>query len=226
MPRLGRHPLKVKGLRDEINHQDITITTIVHIPTLSGYWEQSLEVLKLFFESLFASTNLPFDLMVFDNNSCIEVQNFLLSLKRESKIQYLILSQHNLRKLGALNHLLTMAPGKYVAFADSDVYFIPQWLEESLKILKTFPDAGQVTALPIITEAGERYVSTLAGIEKDSKIEVAYGTNLIPEEYVIAHSSSIGSSLEKYLERTPKRKDILIKYMFNGLMRIKGRIIC
>ncbi len=97
-------------------------------------------MLKLFFDSLYANTGQPFDMMVFDNGSCEEVQDYLLDLKHNGKIQYLIFSQQNLKKLGALNFLLSAAPGEYIAYADSDVYFLQGWLDESLKVLAAFPE--------------------------------------------------------------------------------------
>jgi glycosyltransferase involved in cell wall biosynthesis len=210
MPRVGRHPLKVKGLEDEAEHREVTVTTIVHIPMLQGDWEQSLDVLKLFFQSLFASTERAFDLMVFDNNSCTKVQDYLLALQRAGKIQYLTLSTYNLRKLGALNYLLSVAPGEYIAYADSDVYFLSGWLDESLNILNVYPQTGQVTALPIVTGAGARYTATLDGIANCRSVSKSEGQNLIPDEFVVAHCESLGQEIESYLARTPDRRDIAV----------------
>jgi glycosyltransferase involved in cell wall biosynthesis len=210
MPRIGRHPLKVKGLKDEVKHRDVTVTTIVHIPMLQGYWEQSLEVLKLFFQSLFASTERPFDLMVFDNNSCAEVQDYLISLQQAGKIQYLTLSTYNLRKLGALNYLLTTAPGEYIAFADSDVYFLPGWLEASLNVLNVFPEAAKVTALPIV--GGDTSKIAQKAFEQafsDKTIAVQTG-QLVPDKFVEAHRLSLGQSKTKYASRLVNRKDVLL----------------
>ena len=53
MPRTGRHPLKEKKIiEDQILPSPITIATIVYIPTLSNYWRNALEVLKLFLKVL------------------------------------------------------------------------------------------------------------------------------------------------------------------------------
>lgn len=208
MPRVGRHPLKVKGLVDEVRQQRITVTTIVHIPTLEGYWAQSLDVLKLFFDSLFASTDQPFDLMVFDNNSCAEVQDHLLGLRREGRIQYLTLCEYNLRKLGALNYLLSTAPGEFVAYADSDVYFLRGWLERSLEVLEAFPEAGKVTALPIVGgDTSAISAQTFAAATADPSMSVETGL-LVPDEYVDAHRLSLGLSREEYLPRLEGRKDV------------------
>lgn len=193
MPRIGRHPLKEKDLALDLPAaQAVTVTTITHIPMLEGYWEHSLEVLKLFFESLRASTQTPFDLVLFDNASCREVTDYLSGLKEEGFIQYLVLSDRNFRKLGALDFLLRASPGEFVAYADSDVYFLPGWLERSLEVMRAFPQAGMVSALPTVDKAEKYLASTLAGIASDPLVTVEKGPNLVPEAFIRAHQLSLG----------------------------------
>ncbi len=103
---------------------------------------------------------LPFDLMVFDNGSCPEVREYLVSEKEEGRIQYLILSEKNMGKGGAWNVMLAGAPGEIIAYTDSDVLFSPKWLSRSVEILETFPNVGMVTARPFRTPP-EFYESTL-----------------------------------------------------------------
>lgn len=199
MPRIGRHPLKDRHLMmDEPDVQKITVTTITHIPELEGYWAESLEVLKLFIQSLRVNTKLPFDLMVFDNASCQEVTDYLTQLKSAGMIQYLVLSDRNFRKLGALDYILRAAPGEIVAYADSDVYFLPGWLEQSIRILDAFPQAGMVSAIPTIDKSEKFLDSTLRGVEEDPAIEVETGPALIPEAFVRAHRLSLGKTEADY----------------------------
>ena len=58
---------------------EITVAVVNCIPFLSGYYEQSLEVLKAVVESLHATREPahPYDVMVFDNRSCAEVRKYL-----------------------------------------------------------------------------------------------------------------------------------------------------
>lgn len=210
MPRTGKHPLKRAAQSYEHHHRQITVTTVIHIPMLAGYWAESLDVLRLFFESLYASTALPFDLMVFDNNSCEQVQDYLLDLRRRNKIQYLILSEYNLKKLGAMDHLFSSAPGEYVAFADSDVYFLPGWLEASIEVMKTFPEAGQVSAIPTIDRAQHNLDHTHQGIQANKDLVLESGVDLIPERYVDAHIMSLGRNKGEYLQSAGSRNDIRI----------------
>lgn len=193
MPRTGRHPLKEKDLAFDLpTAQAVTVTTITHIPMLEGYWQHSLEVLRLFFGSLGANTQTPFDLVVFDNASCPEVTDYLGKLKEEGLIQFLILSDRNFRKLGALDILLRMAPGEFVAYADSDVYFLPGWLEHSLEVMRAFPQAGMVSALPTVDNVEKFLGSTLEGIASDPKVAVERGASLVPAAFIRAHQFSLG----------------------------------
>ena len=208
MPRIGRHPLKEKSIiESQIVPKRVTMTTIVYIPSLEGYWKESYDVLKLFFNSLNQNTNQPFDLMVFDNGSCKEIIDYLFKLRDEGIIQFLILSDKNIRKLGALNYLLQSAPGEYVSYADSDVYFLPGWLDESLKALATIPEAAKVTALPIV--GGDTTHISKGCYQKansDSTITVETG-KLVPDTYIEAHSISIGKSLDEFNQSHPDRVD-------------------
>jgi glycosyltransferase involved in cell wall biosynthesis len=169
-----------------------------------------LEVLKLFFESLFSSVRQSFDLMVFDNGSCVTVQDYLLGLRRDNVIQYLILSEYNLRKLGALNFLLSAAPGEVIAYADSDVFFLPGWLEASLNVLEAFPEAAKVTSLPIFgPDYSVLFSRVLQGAERDPSISIQTG-HLVPERYITAHQLSLGETDQQYQARLKGRKDVLL----------------
>ena len=208
MPRLGQNPMK--WLDHEHTSERITIMTAVHIPLLADYWLESLDVLKLSLQSILENTEFPFDLMVFDNNSCEEVQDYLLSMQRSGSIDYLILSDQNHRKLGALNFLLFAAPGEIVSFTDSDVYFRPGWLRASVEVLEAFPKAAQVTALPTADRLNDHASSTIKGIAESPELEVQRGNDLIPERFIRAHAMSIGLSWQEYQRRLVGREDVRI----------------
>ena len=210
MPRVGRHPLKDRGLVvEEPKIRPITVTTITHVPMMEGYWANSREVLELFFESLYKNTDLKFDLMVFDNSSCKEITDYLTKLKEEGIIQYLVLCSTNFRKLAALNYLLQAAPGEFIAYADSDVFFLPGWLKSSVKILETFPEAGKVTALPLMSGNATNFPAFVKA-SQDPSIEIQKGT-LIPDHFIAAHQMSLGESEGKFSVRAKDRIDVLIK---------------
>tara|TARA_B100000212_G_scaffold339807_1_gene318999 strand:- start:540 stop:1544 length:1005 start_codon:yes stop_codon:yes gene_type:complete len=208
MPRIGRHPLKHKRIKeDKTGNCLVTMTTIVYIPSQEAYWAESFKNLKIFFSSLSNNTNQTIDIMVFDNGSCEEVVNYLIMLKEKGHIQFLILSEKNLKKLGALSFLLSSAPGDYISYSDSDVYFLPGWLDESLKVLKNFPEVAKVTALPIVGgDTTKLSYKNFIQAKNDPSIMVDTG-KIIPEKYVHAHCLSVGKTLQQFELANPDRKD-------------------
>lgn len=144
--RTGANPAKA-GI-PAYSHQELGIALIVYIPFTEGYFTHSLELFKYQIASIRATTTQPYDLLVFDNGSCAQVVEELQSLYSQGKIDWLILSQHNLGKAGAWNWIFSAMPNELICYADSDVLFRTGWLEASLEIKKAFPEAGMVAALP------------------------------------------------------------------------------
>ena len=86
------------------------------------------------------NAGFPFDLMLFDNGSCEEVQQYFLDEFNTGNIEYLLLSQKNLGKGGAWNLLFGGAPGEIIAYTDNDVLFSKNWLKESVSLLGDFSE--------------------------------------------------------------------------------------
>ena len=105
---------------------------------------------------------------------------------------------------------MSTAPGEFVAYADSDVYFLPGWLEESINILKTYREAGKVTSLPIV--GGDTTKISKFAYEKakdDPSIEIQTGL-IVDNTYLNAHRVSLGQTMEIYSKRLKKRRDTLL----------------
>ncbi len=147
--RVGHNPARF--VEKVAQPAEITVAVINFIPFLSGYYEQSLEVLKALVESLHATREPehPYDVMIFDNHSCTEVRTYLQGVHRQGKIQFLVQSDTNIGKIGAWNFMFGAAQGKYVVFADGDIGFRPGWLKASLELFDVFPNVGMVTARPL-----------------------------------------------------------------------------
>ncbi len=128
------------------------IALVSYIPSPAGYYGHALEILKYQVASLHRSTDMDFDLLVFDNGSCNEVQAELLGLQAAGWIDFLVASRHNLGKIGALNWILAAMPNELICYSDSDVLFRPGWIERSLEILEAFPDAGMIAAQPCLDD--------------------------------------------------------------------------
>ena len=199
--RKGQNPAKF--VKDVVRPERITVALLNYIPFLSGFYAETLDVLKVCLGSMRKDAGLPFDLMVFDNGSCEEVREFLVKEKEEGRIQYLILSEKNMGKGGAWNVMLAGAPGEIIAYTDSDVLFSPNWLSRSVEILETFPNVGMVTARPFRTPP-EFYESTLKWARENATLEEG---QFIPWETFLEFNLSLGQTEEENKKVYAETKD-------------------
>ena len=204
--RKGQNPAKF--VKDVARAERITVALLNYIPFLSGFYAETLDVLKISLESMRRDAGLPFDLMVFDNGSCPEVRDFLVKEKEEGRIQYLILSEKNMGKGGAWNVMLTGAPGEIIAYTDADVLFSPNWLSRSVEILETFPNVGMVTARPFRTP--EKFLqSSVAWARKDAELKQG---DILPYEWFYEFSTTLGFSDEELKKIYSETTDYYVTY--------------
>ncbi len=214
--RVGQNPAKF--VKQVAKPERITVAVLSYIPFLSGFYAETLDVLKVCLASARKDAGLPFDLLVFDNGSCAEVQDWLLTEQRSGHIQYLILSEKNLGKGGAWNIILSGAPGEIIAYADSDVLFYPGWLKQSVDLLETFPNVGMVTARPFRTNP-QFYSSTLEWAESEAEAQIERG-QFIPWEVFREFDLSLGQSEDEIRQRYETTTDVRLTY--RGLRAIAG----
>lgn len=212
--RKGQNPAKF--VKDVARPERITVALLNYIPFLSGFYAETLDVLKVSLESMRKDAGLPFDLMVFDNGSCPEVRDFLVKEKEEGRIQYLILSEKNMGKGGAWNVMLAGAPGEIIAYTDADVLFSPNWLSRSVELLETFPNVGMVTARPFRTSP-ELYTSTQEWAKKNATLEEG---QFIPWETFLEFNLSLGQTEEENVKVYAETSDWRLQY--KGLTALAG----
>jgi len=212
--RKGQNPAKF--VKDVPRPERITVALLNYIPFLSGFYAETLDVLKVSLESMRKYAGLPFDLMIFDNGSCPEVREYLVNEKEEGRIQYLILSEKNMGKGGAWNVMLAGAPGEIIAYTDADVLFSPNWLSRSAELLETFPNVGMVTARPYRTSP-ELYTSTLAWAKQNATLDEG---QFIPWETFLEFNLSLGQTEEENVKVYAETSDWRIQY--KGLTAIAG----
>lgn len=157
--RVGQNPAKL-GVPAYKPHR-LGIATIVYIPSQEGYFAQALDVFRYHLASVHQYTPEPFNYLVFDNGSCTEVKRELESLHEAGWIDWLILSEHNLGKTGALNVILGGMPNEWICYADSDMLFRAGWLEASWKIVDSFPNIGMVGAQVVFPDWEEDKGNTM-----------------------------------------------------------------
>jgi len=204
--RKGQNPAKF--VKDVARPERITVALLNYIPFLSGFYAETLDVLKASLDSMRKDAGLPFDLMVFDNGSCEEVREYLVNEKEEGRIQYLILSEKNMGKGGAWNMMLTGAPGEIIAYTDADVLFSPNWLKRSVEILETFPNVGMVTARPFRTPP-EFYTATQDWARNNATLEDG---QFIPWQTFLEFNLSLGQTEEENKKVYAETKDWKITY--------------
>jgi hypothetical protein len=214
--RVGQNPARF--VEKVAQPADITVAVVNCIPFLSGYFENSLEVLKAVVESLYASREKqhPYDFMVFDNHSCAEVRTYLQESYEEGKIQYLVLSDTNIGKLGAWNFMFGAAQGKYIVFSDGDVAFRPGWLKASLDLFDTYPNVGMVTARPY--RASNKFSDSTVEWARKQGPGVLEEGRFIPWETFWEHAKSIGFDEEQ------AHRDYLKENEYDYRLSYKGKI--
>ena len=206
--RKGQNPAKF--VKDVARPERITVALLNYIPFLSGFYAETLDVLKACLDSMRKDAGLPFDLMVFDNGSCPEVREFLVKEKEEGRIQYLILAEKNMGKGGAWNVMLAGAPGEIIAYTDSDVLFYPGWLKKSVELLETYPNVGMVTARPFRTpEEFLKQSIAWAGNTPDAKLEQGH---LLPYDWFYEFSTTLGFSDEELRQIYDSTRDLRVTY--------------
>lgn len=206
--RIGQNPAKY--VKEVAKPARITTAVLNYIPFMSGFYAETLDVLRVCLESARADPGVEMDLLVFDNGSCEEARQWLLDEHQAGRIQYLILSEKNLGKGGAWNMMLAGAPGEIIAYADSDVLFSPGWLARSLEILETYPQVGMVTARPFRTRE-DFYTATAAWAGAQPEVEVERG-HLVPWETFLEFDLSLGQSETEIRQHYDSSQDVRLTY--------------
>lgn len=207
--RKGQNPAKF--VNQVAKPQRVTVTLLNYIPFLNGFYAEALDVLKASLESMRGDPGLGFDLMVFDNGSCPEVRDYLVSEKDAGRIQYLLLSEKNMGKGGAWNVLLAGAPGEIISYTDSDVLFYPKWLSRSVELLETFPNVGMVTARPFRTNP-DFHTATRAWAQANAALATLEEGQFIPWETFWEFNRSLGQDEAENRKVYAETCDWLIRY--------------
>ena len=147
--REGQNPAKF--VQQIGKPEKITVAVLAHIPFLSGFYAHTLDVLKECLGSLWRTTGLPYDLLVFDNGSCKEAVDFLREAHQDGRIQFLVLSEKNIGKGGAWNFIIQFAPGEVLGHRRA--------LEQFGGVAAAEDQPGQRTAHCPVLVPGRRHVT-------------------------------------------------------------------
>ena len=214
--RVGENPAKT--IQRIPKPKRITVAVLSYVPFLSGYYRETLEVLKECLNGIWKNSDLPNDLLVFDNGSCQETRDFLLDAQSHGKIQYLVLSEKNIGKGGAWNLIFQGAPGEIIAYCDSDALLFPGWLSACVQILETYPKVGMVTARPMRTNA-ELYSATVQWAKKTRGVKIEKGQLITFSEFK-DFADTMGYSASKVKNLYESTQDYRMSY--KGLTSFAG----
>jgi glycosyltransferase involved in cell wall biosynthesis len=190
--RVGRNPAKA-GI-PAYSPRPLGVALLVYIPDQQGYFANALEIFKIQVESLYKATPQGFDLLVFDNGSCPPVVQSLQELQAAGRIDWLVLSRHNMGKAGAWNWFFSSMPNELICYADSDVLFRPGWLEASQRVLKAFPRAGMVSAQPNFFDVLDGRGTAHQALQADARFQ--FGELRPPTAVVDEYCFGIGADEE------------------------------
>lgn len=210
MARLGMNPSRGKNL--DFTPPRVTVAVLVYAPHQAGYFQHRLDVTRLTLESILANTEKPYELLVFDNGSCPEMTGFLQALYNTGKIDTLILSAENIGKLNALWRIAQAAQGEVIAYTDDDVYHLPGWLPEHLKVLDTYPNVGAVTGFYIkqrVAMSSDQTLAWVKALEEKDPSAVQRG-NLIPRKWEEEFMDNAGRTEERYQSEIEGIEDVVV----------------
>lgn len=190
----------------------VTVAVLVYAPHQAGYFQHRLDVTRLTLESILANTEKPYELLVFDNGSCPEMTGFLQALYNTGKIDTLILSAENIGKLNALWRIAQAAQGEVIAYTDDDVYHLPGWLPEHLKVLDTYPNVGAVTGFYIkqrVAMSSDQTLAWVKALEEKDPSAVQRG-NLISRKWEEEYMDNAGRTEERYQSEIEGIEDVVV----------------
>lgn len=143
--RKGLNPHKDKPQeKSEFFHQ---VIIPVYIPNQEEYFKDSFRILQICLESLFKTAHSKTFISIINNGSSPAIKDYLDGLFASQKIHEVI---HTVN-IGKLNSIIKGLVGnniELVTIADSDVFFLENWQQETVKTFNAFPKAGVVGIVP------------------------------------------------------------------------------
>jgi len=166
-----------------------------------------LDYIKECVASILRHTTVKSRLIVVDNASNEDTQNYLKGVKGNERVDVqLIFNETNLGPGKARNIALKQIDADYVCFVDSDVTVTPGWLSKMINLAKGYPEIGMVNPssnnfnqVPPKGTSLDEYAQTLVKFKNNYievgqcisfcmliKREVVNKIGLIDENYILA----------------------------------------
>lgn len=157
--RVGTNPAKSQTGLDGYGLHRIIVP--VYIPSLDGYFQHAIEVLRMCLESLRVTASNKAAVTIVSNGCVPEA---IEEMERHlGWADQLMLNRHNRGKIDAV---VTIARGSYeplITITDCDVLFRDGWIEAVEELFQRFPECGYVCPFPSPAGAWHHTSATLLG---------------------------------------------------------------
>jgi glycosyltransferase involved in cell wall biosynthesis len=205
--REGTNPLRTATVD---GYAPIVVSAITHLPDMSGYHEQRLNVIKASLESMRTNAGMDCQVLVWDNGSCDKLTYWL---KRSYKPDFLIQAPNMGKSIARASIVKMLPPDTVIGVADDDMFYYPDWLKAQVDVLQNYPNVGTVSGWPVRTQFRFHNSATIAwGRRYAQKFE--RGKLISPQEDK-DFCTSIGRGYEFQLNYT--RNDFDTKLSFRGI---------
>jgi hypothetical protein len=186
------------------------LSVITHLPSLDGYHEGRLNVIKACLESMRANAgDNDYQILVWDNGSCPKLLDWL---RRSYKPDFLI-TGHNVGKSIARASIVRMLPpATFVGVSDDDIFYYPGWLDAHLEVMSTYPNVGTISGWPVRTQFRfcNRYTK-----EWGNRLSILEYGRFISEQEDKDFCTGIGRDYKWHVGYT--RNDMDVKLNFRGV---------
>jgi hypothetical protein len=186
--RIGANPMRERPVGAHKRHR---VVMPVYIPSREGYFAHALELLRLSFASLLATTDPEHvSITVIDNASIPEVGELLAAAVASGRLDRLVRHAENRGKPDAVIAEVRASYERFVTLADCDVLFLPGWLAEVERVYSAWPRAGAVS--PTAQPKHAFRSSTATWLHGLSRFQVRLG-KWVSDDDMLQFARSVGN---------------------------------
>ena len=121
----------------------------LHIPNEMEYYKEAFPIFLMCLESVSKTSATQLKISVISNKCCAKVNQRLLDLYKEKKINELIIEEEGIGKINSVLKALRTTEERLVTITDADVLFTNGWENAVVEVFENFPKAGAVCPTPV-----------------------------------------------------------------------------
>jgi hypothetical protein len=146
--RVGENPTKGGKLieREFCSHR---IIIPLHVPHELDYYKDAYQIFLMGLESIIKTSATKVKISVISNKCSDNVNQRLLDLFTQKKINELIIEEEGIGKINSVLKALRTIDERLVTITDADVLFTNGWEEAVVEVFENFPKAGAVCPTPV-----------------------------------------------------------------------------